>query len=41
MTGTIRETVSRTLSQFRKDRWISIDESLVTVRDPDRLQTLQ
>ena len=40
MTCTTRETVTRTLSQFRKDGWISIEDSLVTVHDPDHLQSL-
>lgn len=41
MTCTTRETVTRTLGQFRKDGWISIDGSLVTIHDPDHLQNLQ
>ena len=41
MTCTTRETVTRTLGQFRKEGWISIEDSLVTVHQPDRLQTLQ
>jgi CRP/FNR family transcriptional regulator, cyclic AMP receptor protein len=40
MTSTARETVTRTLSQFRKDGWISIEDSLVTLHQPDRLQML-
>jgi CRP-like cAMP-binding protein len=40
MACTTRETVTRTLSQFRKDGWISIEDSLVTVHDPDHLQSL-
>ncbi len=40
MTCTTRETVTRTLGQFRKEGWISIEDSLVTVHQPDRLQTL-
>lgn len=40
MTCTTRETVTRTLGQFRKDGWISIEDSLVTVHLPERLQTL-
>lgn len=40
MTCTTRETVTRTLGQFRKEGWISIEDSLVTVHHPDRLQTL-
>lgn len=40
MTCTTRETVTRTLGQFRKEGWISIEDSLVTVHQPERLQTL-
>ena len=40
MTCTTRETVTRTLGQFRKDGWISIEDSLVTVHQPERLQNL-
>ncbi|MGA2048876.1 MAG: Crp/Fnr family transcriptional regulator [Terracidiphilus sp.] len=40
MTCTTRETVTRTLGQFRKEGWISIEDSLVTVHHPERLQTL-
>jgi CRP/FNR family cyclic AMP-dependent transcriptional regulator len=40
MTCTTRETVTRTLGQFRKDGWISIDDSAVTVHHPDQLQML-
>jgi len=40
MTCTTRETVTRTLGQFRKEGWISIEDSLVTVHQPDRLQAL-
>lgn len=40
MTCTTRETVTRTLSQFRKEGWISIEDSWVTVHQPERLQTL-
>jgi CRP/FNR family transcriptional regulator len=40
MTCTTRETVTRTLGQFRKEGWISIEDSLVTVNQPDRLQSL-
>lgn len=38
MTCTTRETVTRTLGQFRKDHWISIEDSIVTLHNPDRLQ---
>jgi CRP/FNR family cyclic AMP-dependent transcriptional regulator len=40
MTCTTRETVTRTLGQFRKDGWISIEDSLVTIHHPERLQSL-
>jgi CRP/FNR family cyclic AMP-dependent transcriptional regulator len=39
MTCTTRETVTRTLSQFRKDGWISIEDSSLTVHRPDLLQS--
>jgi CRP/FNR family transcriptional regulator, cyclic AMP receptor protein len=37
MTSTTRETVTRTLGQFRKDGWISIEGSLVILHQPGRL----
>ncbi len=40
MTCTTRETVTRTLGQFRKDGWISIEDSMVTLHDTNRLQSL-
>jgi CRP/FNR family transcriptional regulator len=40
MACTTRETVTRTLGQFRKDGWITIEDSVVTVHQPDRLQAL-
>jgi CRP/FNR family transcriptional regulator len=40
MTCTTRETVTRTLGQFRKERWISIEDSMVTLHNPDKLQSL-
>jgi CRP/FNR family transcriptional regulator, cyclic AMP receptor protein len=40
MTCTTRETVTRTLGQFRKDGWISIEDSLVTLHQPEKLQVL-
>jgi len=40
MVCTTRETVTRTLGQFRKDGWISIEDSLVTLHHPERLQGL-
>jgi len=39
MTCTTRETVTRTLGQFRKEGWISIEDSLVTLHNPDRLES--
>jgi CRP/FNR family transcriptional regulator len=38
MTCTTRETVTRTLGQFRKDGWIAIEDSMVTLHSLDRLQ---
>ncbi len=40
MTCTTRETVTRTLGQFRKDGWITIEDSVVTIRHPEQLQML-
>lgn len=40
MTCTTRETVTRTLGQFRKDGWISIEDALITLHHPDHLQAL-
>ena len=40
MACTTRETVTRTLGQFRKDGWVSIEDSLVTLHQPERLQSL-
>jgi CRP/FNR family transcriptional regulator len=40
MACTTRETVTRTLGQFRKDGWVSIEDSVITVHQPDRLQGL-
>lgn len=40
MACTTRETVTRTLGQFRREGWISIEDSLVTLHQPERLQTL-
>jgi len=40
MTSTTRETVTRTLGQFRKDGWISIEDSLITLHQPEQLQAL-
>jgi CRP/FNR family transcriptional regulator len=40
MTCTTRETVTRTLGQFRKDGWITIEDSMVTLHDIVRLQSL-
>lgn len=41
MTCTTRETVTRTLGQFRKDAWITIEDSMVTLHQPDQLASLQ
>jgi CRP/FNR family transcriptional regulator, cyclic AMP receptor protein len=40
MACTTRETVTRTLGQFRKDGTISIEDSVITLHQPDRLQNL-
>ncbi len=40
MASTTRETVTRTLGQFRKEGWISIEDSLITLHQPEKLQTL-
>lgn len=40
MTCTTRETVTRTLGQFRKDGWITIEDAIMTVLQPDDLQAL-
>jgi CRP/FNR family transcriptional regulator, cyclic AMP receptor protein len=40
MTCTTRETVTRTLGQFRKDKWITIEDARVTLHEPDRLHAL-
>ncbi len=41
MTCTTRETVTRTLGQFRKDGWISIEDAMVTIHHIDPLESLQ
>jgi CRP/FNR family transcriptional regulator len=40
MACTSRETVTRTLGQFRKEGWVSIEDSLITLHQPERLQAL-
>lgn len=40
MTCTTRETVTRTLGQFRKEGWISIEDSVLTLHHPERLQAV-
>jgi CRP/FNR family transcriptional regulator len=40
MTCSTRETVTRTLGQFRKDGWITIEDSIVTLNKPEELQSL-
>jgi CRP/FNR family cyclic AMP-dependent transcriptional regulator len=40
MTCTTRETVTRTLGQFRKDGWITIEDAIVTIHQPEDLEAL-
>jgi CRP/FNR family transcriptional regulator, cyclic AMP receptor protein len=40
MVCTTRETVTRTLGQFRKDGWIAIEDSWISVLHPELLQML-
>jgi CRP/FNR family transcriptional regulator, cyclic AMP receptor protein len=40
MACTTRETVTRTLGQFRRDGSISIEDSILTLHQPERLQNL-
>jgi len=40
MACTTRETVTRTLGQFRKDGWIAIEDSIITVRQPELLHAV-
>jgi len=40
MACTTRETVTRTLGQFRKDGWMTIEDSMVTLVQPERLHFL-
>ena len=40
MACTTRETVTRTLGQFRKEGWITIEGSVVTLHQPERLESL-
>jgi len=40
MACTTRETVTRTLGQFRKEGSITIEDSMITLHQPDRLQNL-
>jgi CRP/FNR family transcriptional regulator, cyclic AMP receptor protein len=40
MTCTTRETVTRTLGQFRKDGWISIEDLMVIIHREEQLATL-
>ena len=40
MAGTSRETVTRLLNQFRRDRWITIKDSTMTITKPDQLENL-
>jgi CRP/FNR family transcriptional regulator, cyclic AMP receptor protein len=40
MTCTTRETVTRTLGQFRRDHWISIEDAVATLHNPERLEAM-
>lgn len=40
MACTTRETVTRTLGQFRKEGSITIEDSVITLHQPDKLQNL-
>jgi CRP/FNR family transcriptional regulator len=40
MAGTSRETVTRLLNQFRRDQWITIKGSSLTITKPDQLERL-
>jgi CRP/FNR family cyclic AMP-dependent transcriptional regulator len=40
MACTTRETVTRTLGQFRKEKWITIQDAMVTLHEPGRLSAL-
>jgi CRP/FNR family transcriptional regulator len=40
MAGTSRETVTRLLNQFRRDQWITIKGSSMTITKPDQLERL-
>lgn len=40
MTCTTRETVTRTLGQFRKDGWVTVEDSVVTIHQLDALESL-
>ena len=40
MAGTSRETVTRLLNQFRRDQWITIKGTSLTIVKPDQLEKL-
>lgn len=40
MAGTSRETVTRLLNQFRRDQWITIRGTSLTITKPDQLERL-
>jgi CRP/FNR family transcriptional regulator len=40
MAGTSRETVTRLLNQFRRDQWITIKGTSLTILKPDQLERL-
>jgi CRP/FNR family transcriptional regulator, cyclic AMP receptor protein len=40
MAGTSRETVTRLLNQFRRDKWITIKGTSLTIQEPEQLERL-
>jgi CRP/FNR family transcriptional regulator, cyclic AMP receptor protein len=40
MAGTSRETVTRLLNQFRRDQWITIKGTSLTIQEPEQLERL-
>jgi len=41
MIGASRETVTRVIGEFRKEGWISIQDALMTIHQPERLRSLR
>lgn len=41
MVGTATESVIRVLSEFKKDKWISIDGSQITMQEPDKIKNVR